>query len=449
MEMTKLKQYQIEGVEGIYNFRGRCLLADDQGLGKTIQALDWIRRTDKYRPAVIVCPSSVKYTWQAEAMDHFGMRSVVLDGRKPKKVKTIQGSIIILNYDILDSWVDLIKSLDPQTVVFDEIQYLKDPKSQRTKASRKLVKNVRSRLGLSGTVFNGDAIGLWSIIKILRPDIFPSIQDFAWKYTRPKFTPWGWRYRGAVNTNELHAILADELMVRRLKKDVAKEIPDKIRCMVTLKLKSYVEYNKAENDIVAWLRKISPSRANRASKAKAMVRVGYLMRLVAELKLPMTTKWVEEFLERHPDRKLVLLTMHSFVIEHFKERFPNSVVIDGKVRGKQRHLAVKKFQTNDKCRLLFGNWIAAGVGITLHKAQDLVSHDTPFTPDAMLQGEDRIHRIGQSKEATIHYLAVMNTLEEKYIKILKRRAKVLDAVLNGKRSNEDLDLFGELLSEIA
>ena len=78
--MTELRPFQTEGVIGIYKFHGRCLLADEQGLGKTLQALYWILKIPKRRPAVIVTPSSVKYAWQAEADLHFGMRLTVLDG---------------------------------------------------------------------------------------------------------------------------------------------------------------------------------------------------------------------------------------------------------------------------------------------------------------------------------------------------------------------------------
>ena len=117
--MTELLPFQKEGVLGIYKFRGRALLADEQGLGKTLQALEWVRRTSKRRPAVIVTPSSVKYSWQAEALLHFNMRTTVLEGRG-KGGRGLSGEdIIILNYDILPDWLKRLRRIQPQVVIFD------------------------------------------------------------------------------------------------------------------------------------------------------------------------------------------------------------------------------------------------------------------------------------------------------------------------------------------
>lgn len=117
--MTKLIPYQQEGVEGIYQFRGRCLLGDEMGLGKTIQALYWIRKIRFHRPVVIVCPSSMKYTWQREASLHFNMRTEVLEGRTP--AKRLPGEIVIINYEILGNWLPLLLKAAPRCVVLDEI----------------------------------------------------------------------------------------------------------------------------------------------------------------------------------------------------------------------------------------------------------------------------------------------------------------------------------------
>jgi len=237
-------------------------------------------------------------------------------------------------------------------------------------------------------------------------------------------------------------------MIRRLKKQVLPELPDKTRRVISFRLKSYVEYNRAQKEFLVWLKEISPAKAHRAKKSEALTKVGYMLRLVAKLKLEWTEQWITEFFESNPDQKLVALTMHTFVIDHLMSKFPRCVVIDGRVVGRKRDETVRKFQSNSRVNLLLGNWRAAGVGITLTAAHNAAALDLPWTPGDLVQGEDRIHRIGQKKNVIIHYLTTLDTIEEKLIKILRKKSKVLDAILNGKGSAEDLGIFDELLSEM-
>jgi SWI/SNF-related matrix-associated actin-dependent regulator 1 of chromatin subfamily A len=140
--------------------------------------------------------------------------------------------------------------------------------------------------------------------------------------------------------------------------------------------------------------------------------------------------------------------MHTFVIDHLKKKFPQCVVVDGRVVGRKRVESVRRFQSNRRTNLLLGNWKAAGVAITLHAASNGAALDLPWTPGDLLQGEDRLHRFGQKKNVIIHYLIALNTIEEKLLKLLRKKSKVLDAILDGKADVGDLDIFGELLAEI-
>lgn len=448
--MTKLRPFQVEGVRGIYNFRGRCLLADEQGCGKTIQALAWIRKIPTRRPVVVVAPASVKYAWQAEAALHFNMRTEVLEGH-PKSIRPLPGGVVILNYDILHAWLPSLLKAKVKVVVLDEVHYITNPKAQRSRATFKLTKKADSVVGLSGTPFTNHPIELWSVLKAINPDIFPNRSKYAWRYTRPKYTPWGWTYNGSANSKELRRILRKRVMIRRLKKDVAPELPDKIHQCIPFKLKprAIEEYQEAQHKFLKWLRKKSVSRALRAARSEALSKVGYLLRLVAELKLEWTTKWVEEFFETQPGEKLVGFTMHTFVIDHLHERFRNrALIIDGRVTGRMRHETVRLFQNSRHKDLLLGNWKAAGVGLNLQVARHGVAFDLPHTPGTLLQGIDRLHRIGQENDVFLHYLLAIGTIEEKQIKVLWSRTKVLDAILNGEADPEDLNFFDELLRDM-
>ena len=443
--MTKLKTYQEEAVHQIYKFRGRALLAMEQGLGKTIMALCWIRRIPKRRPVVIVTPASIKWTWQAEAAHHFGMRTEVLEGFRKEWMMQLPGEVVIVNYDILASWLPALLAARPQCVIFDECQMAKDLRAQRTKAALKLAACAPSVLGLSGTPITNRPIEFWPILHMIQPELFSNRVKFAWKFCGPKWSPWGWQFTGATNLGKLNRVLRECCMIRKLKKDVLPELPDKVRKAVSFKLSSYKEYHRAEQDFLGWLKAISPMRALRASKSQALTKVGYLLRLCAQLKLQHTAQWIEEFFSLNPGKKLVALTMHTFVIDALRDRFPKSVILDGRVTGRKRHETVRRFQSDPRTNLLLGNWKAAGIGITLHAAHNTAALDLPWTPGDLVQGEDRIHRIGQKKHCVIHYLVALDTIEAKLIKILRRKAEVLDAVLDGGRAAKELDIFETLL----
>lgn len=445
--MTKLRPFQLEGVKSIYHFKGRCLLADEMGLGKTIEALYWLTKIPKCRPALIVTPATMKWTWQAEAAEHFNLRTEVLNGQRASSGK-LPGDICIINYNILPYWLDTLKKNQPAVLILDESHYIKNRHAQRTKCCYKLSRKARSVLGLTGTPVLNHPIELWSQLQCIKPKLFPSFIKYAWEFCKPKWTPWGWSFTEPRNKKKLNRILREEVMVRRLKKNVMPELPAKIKKVISLKLKSYREYDAAEKDIISWLRRVNPARVNRAKRNKALTRVGYLLRLVADLKMDLTIAWLQEWAELHPEKKMVGLTMHTKVIDRMKSEFPNCVVIDGRVTGKLRTASVRQFQNNKKIRWLWGNWKAAGIGVTATAAHHFVSLDFPFTPSDLEQGEDRTHRIGQNNKVIVYYLVALDTIEERLMKMLRRKAGLVGSIIDGKRSAGSFNVLDELLAEL-
>lgn len=449
--MTKLVPFQLKNCKRIYTMRGRALLADEQGLGKTIQALYWIRKLPNRRPAIIVTPSSVKYQWQAEASLHFDMRLEVIEGNRPARLMQLPGKIVIINYDILASWLPVLLKHQPQVVIFDEVHFIKNPRAQRTKAAIKLAKRAASVVGLSGTPLTKEAIELWSVLQAIKPRLFPERWTFAWRYTRPFQFRGNWLFRGSRNTEELHSILKKKVMIRNLKKDVLPELPDKQRIIVPVHIDDLSEYQKAELDFMQWLKKISPARAKRAAKVEALAKVGYLLRLVAELKLPLSQHWIAEFLESNPEDKLVVFSMHTKVVQTIASAFSKiCVVVDGKVKGVDRQAAVRKFQSNARTRLFIGQYRASAFGLNLTAASTICGLDLPWTAGAMAQGDDRIHRIGQTSKTFMHYLIAQHTLEERFLKGIKSSQKKVSSILDGTPSGRSKqDSFAQLIDSYA
>jgi len=443
--MTKLYKYQEKAVRKIQHFKGRALVADEMGLGKTLEALQWLYNNPGKRPAVIVCPASLKWVWEAEASLHLGMRSEVLNGQRPPKEGFIgQHDLIIINYEILQYWLKYIQALNPQVLILDECQYIKNLRAKRTRAVQNLNKNIPHVIGISGTPLTNRPCELWPILHLVRPDIFNSVWTYRWRYCNPVRKPWGWEYKGANNLSELHRKLNSLMMIRRLKRDVLSELPDKTRQIIPMDIKDRSEYQEALNNFVTWITKKSTIKAERAQRAERLVQMGYLKRLSAELKMKAVLQWIDDFFESS-DGKLVLYCVHKNIIKQIHDKYKRiSVVVDGSITGKKRKIAVRTFQGNKSIRLFIGNIKAAGVGITLTVANTLAFVEMDWTPGDHVQAEDRIHRIGQKKAAMIYYLIAKGTIEEDLCELIQKKQTVLSATLDGKKKINRLDIFDEL-----
>ena len=443
--MTKLKSFQLTAVRKIEHFKGRALLADEMGLGKTFEALQWLQNHPEIRPVIVICPAFLKWVWETIASLHFNMRGEVLEGTKPQKIRLIKNkNFLIINYEILQYWHTYLEKLKPQALIIDECHYQKSRRAKRTKAVKKLSKKIPHIICISGTPLVNRPAELWTTLNLIRPDEFPSFILFAFRYCKPIMTPWGWQYKGANNLKELHRKLNSLMMIRRLKKDVLKELPDKTRYIIPLDIEDGEEYDEAVTNFIRWLSKISISRAKKAKRAKKLVQMGYLKRLAAKLKMKSVLKWVDYFL-RENNGKLVLYCTHREIIKILHKRYQKiSVIVDGSITGKNRILAVRSFQSNKKIRIFIGNIKAAGVGITLTAASSLAFVEMDWVPGNHTQAEDRIHRIGQKSAATIYYLVAKDTIEENLCKLIQKKQAILSATLDGGKRSNPLDIFDEL-----
>ncbi len=444
--MPKLMKlpYQIKAVRKIEHFNGKALLADEMGLGKTIEALLWIKNHPKEKPIIVVCPASLKWMWEVFVHSILKTRCEILYGRKPPRTNKLIGKhpVIIINYEILPYWIKYLKKLKPKILIIDEIHYIKNSKAKRTRAIRKL-KKIPNIIGISGTPLLSRPAELWTALKLIRPDIFKSKLLFTIRYCNRKWTPFGWDVSGARHLDELHELLNSTMMIRNLKKDVLKELPEKTRYVIPLEIERR-EYDDAVNNFIKWLSKKSISKAKRAAKAQHLVKIGYLKRLAAKYKMKLVLNWIDNFLEES-DGKLVLFCVHRHVVKILHNRYKDiSVTIVGGIPQAKRKKAVRSFQKNRKIRIFIGNIQAAGVGITLTAASTLAFVELPWTPGECTQAEDREHRIGQKNTVTIYYLVAKDTIEEKLCGLLQRKQKILSATLDGGTKVNQLNIFDEL-----
>lgn len=437
--------FQSVGVNFIEQKNGRALVADEMGLGKTVQALAYLQLHPELRPAIIVCPATLKLNWLREASNWLPKPDCeILSGSAPYKTR---GKILIINYDILYGWLAYLKLMKFQVLIMDEIHAIKNSSAKRTKAVKQLAKLIPHIIGLSGTPIINRPVEIYNSLSIINSSVIPNFKEYTKRFCGAKYNGFGWDYSGATNTDELHRLLVNSFMIRRLKKDVLKDLPDKIKAFVPIALDNEKEYRIAENNFISYLRATKGNiAAEKASNAAVLAEIEGLKQLAVEGKLKQVLEWIEDFQE-DTDQKLVLFTWHRETLSFLYSRFQNiSVKVEGGMSGVQRDDAVNKFQNDPKCRLFFGQIKAAGEGLTLTAASNVAILELPWTPGALSQCEDRCHRIGQKDSVTIHYLLAAGTIEEKIARLLDGKQLVLDAVLDGKKTDET-SLLTALISE--
>ena len=441
----------------------RTFIGDDMGLGKTVQALATIEYAEAL-PALLVVPAVVKLNWRKEANRWFPGRTVhIISGRAPaiEPDASMFGilpdvDLVVVNYDILDSWVPHLARVGFKAVVFDESHYLKNLKTKRTKAAKAIAKGARYRLLLTGTpVLNRPSELVGQLDVMGRLTDFGGARTFQRRYCDAHQGRFGWDASGASNLPELHERLRSTCMVRRTKDQVLTELPDKVRASVPLELRDRARYDRVKADLKVWLKKRileddafwaslrdvadadteAAERAHRKeqamARAKTLVMIEALRQTVAEEKVDAACAWIDDFLES--DRKLVAFAHHTSVIRALVERYgERAVAVFGETQAEDRQRAVDRFQTDPDVRLFIGNIQAAGVGITLTAASDVAFLELPWRPGDLSQAEDRCHRIGQHDSVTCWYLLAADTIEQKIAGMLDSKRTVVDATTDGK-----------------
>ena len=448
MKTTPYK-YQVDLVKAIEGFDGRCLLAAEMGLGKSLCSLMYAERHPEIRPIVIVCPASLKWNWNREAKIHFGWRAEILESTTPPKTGyKFRQNIVVINYDILFAWLDYLKELKPQLVILDESQMIGNKGTRRTKACQTLCLNVPHIVALSGTPLLNKPAELWPTLNILQPKVFPNFWAFGMKWCDPKKNKWGWTFNGCSDSEKLHELLAKHTLIRKRKADVLEYLPAKRRFIVPLPLKDEEQYRLATEDFRSWLARYSPKTLKSSLRAESLVKLGHLLRLAATLKLPAVVDWVDHFLA-NSEGKLVLFTRHRKILAELERHFKKiCVVVSGSVIGRKRQEAVERFQKDPKIKIFIGQIRAAGIGLNLHVAHTVAFVELDWVPGIIHQAEDRVYaRLGNIHGADIYYLLGKHTIDSMLLKLIIRKQKLVSAILD-KGKGENFDIMTELAKEL-
>lgn len=441
----ELLPFQKAGVEFIETANGRAIIADQMGLGKTVEALAYLQLHPDLRPAIIVVPASLKTNWKREANKWLSTkkRIVVLNGTKPYDLSLSPADIYIINWDILTYWTDELLAIKPAILIADEAHYAKNRKAKRSKACKKLANKIDQALLLTGTPVTNRPVELFSLLQMVDSAAWPRFWPFAERYCGAYNDGWGWNFSGATNLDELHQKIKP-YVVRRVKSQVLKELPAKRRVPVPIPMsdQARTEYEFNLKETIEILK-----QAERLS-THHLARIEQLKQLTAGGKLPHAIKWISDFLDS--GEKLIVFATHKFIIAELMAEFGDQAVkLTGDDSQKARQDAVDRFQNDDQIRLFVGNIQAAGVGITLTAASDVAFLEFAWTPGDHDQAEDRAHRIGQSGSVTCWYLVAEDTIDEDIVSLLEDKRQVVDRVTDGELGDLKFGILNELVRKIA
>jgi SNF2 family DNA or RNA helicase len=396
-----------------------------------VQALAALEADDAY-PAVVVCPASMKLTWEREVarwLPH--RRSAVLSGRSRRgwqQARAEQADIVILNYEIVDGHLEALGALEPRAAVFDESHYCKEPRAKRTKACIALSARVQPgglRLALTGTPILNRPKELVSQLRLIG-----RLADFGSGAAINR------RFRGPEALERLHWHLRAHCYVRRVKAEVLPQLPPKRQVTIPVDLANEAEYRLAERNVIDWLRsqpldlRTLETKVAAALRNERLVQLNKLRQLAGAGKLHAAIAWLEDFLAS--GEPLLVFADHVEVQRALVDHFPDAAHILGHDSVPARDAAVAAFQQPDGPQLIICSLRAAGQGLTLTRASNVAFLELDWTPARLAQAEDRCHRIGQASAVTAWYLLAPDTIDETMAELLDYKRGVIGAVTDGR-----------------
>lgn len=455
-ELSTLRDYQITGVKWLYNL-DKCsfggILADEMGLGKTIQLIYYIKqmlKEDKTYKFLIVVPTSLLYNWEYEFTKFASDIPIkIVNGIKTKRQDLIENSnknVFITTYGLLREDIDYYKKMHYHAIILDEAQSIKNPGAGITKACKSINSDVK--FALTGTPLENSTIELWSIFDFIMPGYLSKYDNFSSKYKVKEFNE---------DTNMLLDNLSKQInpfILRRKKKDVIKELPDKIENNI------YIDLDPEQKKIyVAELEKVKEA-INEAMESGGMSKVRFMI-------LPLLTKLrqicidpqivysdytgssnkIDRFLSvidevTNNGHKVLVFTSFRTALNLVKERLEKNGIktyqIDGSVPSKERLERVNAFNNNDDVKVFLIMLKSGGTGLNLVGADIVIHLDLWWNPQVENQATDRAHRIGQKNTVEVIKLISKGTIEEKVLELQEKKKELSDRLIDTNRVDQNI-----------
>ncbi|HWX19854.1 MAG TPA: DEAD/DEAH box helicase [Candidatus Binatia bacterium] len=464
---AEMRPYQKEGFDFLCHLtqiRLGGILADDMGLGKTLQTLAWLawlkeRNGKDPKPSLVICPASVLHNWRREA-NRFTpqMKVLVLESgaaRHNLRKQIPQHDLIVTNYALLRRDLEALQKFAFRTVILDEAQFIKNPGAQVTQSVKQL--KSEHRLALTGTPLENRLLDLWSITDFIQPGYLGNQEQFAETYE-----PRGENAESAQRIARRHlSAKLRPLLLRRLKKHVAKDLPDRIEQRRDCDLdeeqrKLYLAELRRSREQV--MKTVAEKGLNK-SKIHVLAALTRLRQICCHPKLVGSdavsgkTETLFELLDSllAEGQKVLLFSQFVQMLElleqECRQRQIATHILTGQTKNRQE--VVNNFQNDTNASVFLLSLRAAGTGLNLTTASYVVLYDPWWNPAVEAQAIDRSHRIGQTHTVNAYRLIAPGTVEEKIWELQQSKAQTIADVLGEEGfarslSKTDLDyLFAE------
>jgi SNF2 family DNA or RNA helicase len=436
--------FQRAGIAYAVNHKD-TLFGDEMGLGKTLEAIGTVNADEHARTILIICPASLKLNWKKE-WEKWDVKGLEVEVVKPSTKEFPDTSVVILNYELLPKWQKELRQHEWSVMIVDEVHYVKNPSTTRAQEifGRKRAVNkekldgsiikceqldpipAKRRLFLTGTPILNRPIELWPVIKALAPKFEKDKRAFGMKYCAAHHNGFGWDFKGASNLDDLQLRLRALFMVRRLKKDVLKELPPKRRQVLVLEAAGLEDLLEKEKQTYEQYKEFVIEGKFETPEFGKMSEV---RKAVAVAKIPFILDHIREVLAEQD--KIVVFVHHHEVLDALAAALGDSAVhVDGRDKAEDRQAAVDRFQTDPTCKVFVGTIHAAGVGITLTAASTVIFGELDWTPGNCSQAEDRLHRIGQKDAVFVRHLVLEGSLDERMAQLIIQKQEVIDRALD-------------------
>jgi SWI/SNF-related matrix-associated actin-dependent regulator 1 of chromatin subfamily A len=460
-----IRDYQVAPLEYILSRRGRILLADDVGLGKTITSASYFLYTKINYPLLIVCTASTKLQWEREfkRFDLSNKKVVVCEGLA--SVHKHDADVVIINYDLFSSHVckeknrymvsdalDDLKSMKFQGVILDECQRMKSPDTLWNNGIRFVIDEVPNVLALSATPIENKPIEFFNILNILRPDIWHNYRHFAERYCNGHMAKRYIRYgktrktqeyfdvSGSSNLPELYELLKKHVMFRRVNQGTIAGLP-KVSPPIVLPLRMSPAQLKEYEAILNDEAETTTRKGGTTTAGNTLTRTNRLKEFAAVAKLEYVKTFLKDFIANGDD-KIVVFTEHHITIDTLYEEFKKySVKFDGRTSSKKKDDAKEKFIKDKDVRIFFGQVASAGEGLDGLQTvcNKLMYVELPYKPTTIRQCNGRVERVGSPFEYVVVYFPILlDTVEERIIDILVDKQTNILTVLDGDMNDESI-----------
>jgi superfamily II DNA or RNA helicase len=447
-----LRPYQKEGYSWLvflHELNTGGILADDMGLGKTVQAIAlllWAKGKHKRKLNLVVAPTSVVPNWEREIAKFApGLKTVVWQGpnRSQRAPELEKADVMITSYALLRRDEELLQALDLRYVILDEAQHIKNPMSQTARSAKKL--SSERRLALTGTPIENRLSELWSIFDFVSPGLLGTLKTFEERIARPID-------RGDMDTAQRLRGTIKPFVMRRLKRDVAADLPDKIEQEMIVPLAE--EQSKLYKQVLGQVRKSVLSEVEKKGVSKAQIQILAALTRLRQvacdprlMKLPDTDfdaddsgklGALREIIDEAIDGNHRVLVFSQFVqmLNHIRAALDTDGVqyeyLDGST--KDRIERVDHFNEDTSVPVFLISLKAGGTGLNLTGADTVVHFDPWWNPAVEDQATDRAHRIGQTKNVNVYKLIAAGTVEEKILELSAKKRELVSNVLSTEGS---------------